>query len=328
MIRTVWLGVALGGLLVCSACATAPRFDRIPPAPTGHANSVAERLPPTTAAATATPAAPERPAKQAPDYDLDADLDARRVEATADLGRRTDLELVEGTFLIAAPGGRAGLGAAIDVSERALGAYFNGRFTRHPERAISVYLFPNAAPYEAYCKRRWSAACDSPYGFYLHDERRIVMNVGLGIGTLTHELVHPLVAVDFPNAPDWINEGIASLFEQFYFTGKGEIHGGKNWRYPRLARALRSNDERDSASLPALFALSDREFRGDREALNYAAARYFCQWLDQRGKLWPFYRLWRDHFSSDPTGEQSLLEILGKTPSDANAEWSAWVRRL
>lgn len=261
-------------------------------------------------------------------YDLDADLDLRKREATAELGPRTEMEVVEGTFVVAAPGGRRALASALDVTRKALSAYFNGRFEKRPTRAISVYLFPTAAPYEAYCQKRDSADCISPFGFYSHGERRIVMNVGPGIGTLTHELIHPLVEADFPTAPDWINEGIASLFEHFYFSAPGEIHGGKNWRHPRLARALRSEQERSDASLPTLFALSDQQFRGDKEDLNYAAARYLCQWLDQRQQLWPFYQRWRDHFAEDPSGEKAFEAVVGKTPAEANAEWTAWVLRL
>lgn len=261
-------------------------------------------------------------------YDLEADLGRRKSDAMAELGPRAEVQVVEGTFLVAAPGGRRALASALDVTQKALAAYFNGRFDKRPTRAISVYLFPTAAPYDAYCKKRDSAACISPYGFYVHRDRRIVMNVGPGIGTLTHELVHPLVEADFPTAPDWINEGIASLFEHFYFSAPGEIHGGKNWRHARLAQALRSKQERADASLPTLFALSDQQFRGDNEALNYAAARYLCQWLDEQQKLWPFYHRWRDHSADDPSGEKSFTAVVGKTPAEADAEWTAWVLRL
>src|SRR5262249_2726344 len=231
-------------------------------------------------------------------------------------------------FLIFAPGGRSSLVASIDVTRRALAAYFNGRFSRRPEKAISVYLFPDSSGYGSYCSRRWGRGCASPYGFYLHDEPRIIMNVGLGIGTLTHELVPPLVAVDFPGAPDWINEGIASLFEQFVLPRPGEIHGAKNWRYPRLLRALRSKKEREQASLPALFGMTDAIFRGNLEDLNYATARYFCQWLDEKNLLWPFYQAFRDDHATDPTGEKAFIAVVGKTPADADAEWARWVRQL
>jgi hypothetical protein len=74
--------------------------------------------------------------------------------------------------------------------------------------------------------------------------------------------------------------------------------------------------------------MKDEEFRGTHEALNYAAARYFCQWLDGQGKLWPFYRQWRDDFASDATGEKTFAAVMGKSPSELNAKWVAWVKAL
>jgi hypothetical protein len=316
-------------MLVCLAAGCASATKAPPQRGTGErapgkvSLSAGERAAPAVVEQTAR--APHPPG---PPYDLAADLEARRSEALRELGARTRFETVEDVFLIVAPGGRGGLASAIDVTRRALAAYFNGRFSRRPEKAISVYLFPEATPYNRYCRARWGDDCGSPYGFYLHGERRIVMNVGLGIGTLTHELVHPLVESDFPDAPDWINEGIASLFEQFALPRPGEIRGGKNWRHPRLVQGLRSKRERAQASLPALFGMSDAVFRGELEDLNYASARYFCQWLDQKDLLWPFYQAWRDGYATDPTGEKAFAAVFGKTPAEADAEWARWVLSL
>jgi hypothetical protein len=203
----------------------------------------------------------------------------------------------------------------------------NNRFKRKPEAAISVYLFGTKEPYEAFCEKRYGDKCLSMYGFYRHAERDMVMNAGLGLGTLTHELVHPLVEVDFPAAPTWINEGIASLFEQPYLAGK-EIHGGKNWRHPRLITAMSSTKERDEARLDKMFGMSNDTFRNDLEDLHYATARYVCQWLDERGKLWPFYQRWRDTADADPTGERAFTEVVGMTPAQAHPEFARWVRAL
>ena len=85
------------------------------------------------------------------------------------------------------------------------------------------------------------------------------------------------------------------MFEAFSTRAPGQIHGVKNWRHPRLLRALRSPQERDKAGLTALFRLDESTFRDDDEDLHYATARYLCLWLDQRGKLWPFYRRFREH---------------------------------
>ena len=324
------LTAALGVLLGCGV-SRAPAADdtRAPQAAMhdDHANRPTTGTTPETQATER--AAPDLPQKNAePPYDLSADIEERTNTAKVDLGSRVEVLVVEDVFVVAARGGKGTLAGAIDVTKKALAAYFNGRFTTRPSRAISVYLFADAEPYNAYCKARTGEPCNTPYGFYRYDERRIVMNVGPGIGTLTHELVHPLVEADFPNAPDWINEGIASLFEQFYFPRVGEIRGGKNWRHPRLLRALRSKSEREHARLPTLFSMNDAVFRGEREDLNYAMARYFCQWLDQQKLLWPFYQRWRDGFRDDPSGEKAFLAVVGKTPEEADAEWTRWVRRL
>ena len=171
----------------------------------------------------------------APPYDLAVDLEQREEEAKADFGKHASVKVVEEVFLVA---GRPGaVSQALWVIDKALAAYFNNRFAKRPARALSVYLFARARPYDAYCDRRWNEPCGSPYGFYLASERRLVMNIGPGIGTLTHELVHPIVETDFPEAPDWINEGIASLFERFNLYGKNEITGSKNFRHPRLPHA-------------------------------------------------------------------------------------------
>jgi hypothetical protein len=319
--------ISFGCFLACSSA---------PPNNPHKTGSAAAARPPASVTPPPAPPPPRRAppdaartfASAAPAYDLDADIAARSAEARADLGARADVAIVEGNFVVAAPSSGGALAGAIDVTRRALSAYFNGRFSKRPERAISVYLFPDSRRYGAYCKKRWSEDCGTPYGFYLGSERRIVMNVEPGIGTLTHELVHPLVEADFPAAPTWINEGIASLFERFYFPKAGEIRGGKNWRHPRLVRALQSKAEREHASLPTLFGLSDAVFRGEREDLNYATARYFCQWLDEQDLLWPFYQRWRDNHAADPSGLSAFQAVVGKTPEQADAEWSRWVRRL
>jgi hypothetical protein len=263
-----------------------------------------------------------------PVYDLPGDVAARSDEARRELGKRTTIDTVFGVFVLAAPSGGGSLASTKALTRQVLAAYFNGRFATRPSRAISVYLFPDAKAYEAYCVARWSQGCGTPYGFYRPDERRIVMNAGPGIGTLTHELVHPIVEADFPQAPEWLNEGIASLFEALSLPMPGEIHGVKNWRHPRLLGALRSPKERSKASLPALFALKDADFRDADEDLHYATARYLCLWLDQRNELWPFYQRFRDTYAQDPTGVSAFRSITRQTPAEANDGWVSWVKHL
>jgi hypothetical protein len=323
------LGLAV--LLLPSACARPPEPSAASPAtatsaaqsvPTsfGRAPDAAPPLP--TALASAVPAPPAAPPP--PRYDLAADLEARTNLVREELGPKAKVEVVEGVFLMASPSSALKTSAA--VGKTALAAYFNGRFSRRPDKAVLVLLFDGAPAYDGYCLARWGEPCSTPFGFYRGAERTVVMNVAPGIGTLTHELVHPILESDFPGAPDWINEGIASLYEAFTFPRPGEIRGNKNFRLPGLRGALGTGRARPS--LPALFAMKDGEFRGDEESLNYATARYFCQWMESRGKLWSFYHAWRDGFAHDPTGENAFVATMGASPAALDAAWVAWVNAL
>jgi hypothetical protein len=312
---------ALSLLGACAAPAVAPRKE--PPAAVASASGDVAASPVASASASeVASAAPVEPPP--PPYDLAADLVERREKLTKTFGARVKFEVVEGVFLIVSPSGS--LGTSTVVARNALAAYYNGRFAARPARALSVLLFDTAPPYNAHCRLRSGKDCTTPFGFYEPSDRTIVMNAGPGLGTLTHELVHPIVEADFPRAPDWINEGLASLYEGFAFPKLGEIRGMKNWRHPALVVALRGKTGKPT--LPALFAMSDDEFRGENEGLNYATARYFCQWMESQGKLWTFYQAWRDGHASDPTGVAAFTKVMGKTPADLDGAWRSWVLAL
>lgn len=312
-------------LVACSAGG-----DRLPPGEPrgGPPAGETQRMAPATVSEPEPSLAQQSQPSSAARYDLAADLEAREREAREDLGAKTATATVHDVFLLASPEGKAALHGPRDITERAITALLNGRFAKKPARIISVYLFGDAGRYEKYCRSRSDAPCVSPYGYYSRSERRIVMNVGLGIGTLTHELVHPLMEADFPDAPEWLNEGIASLYEQPILPRKGEIRGGKNWRHPRVLLALAVPAEREIARPSALFVMGDSVFRSRQEDLNYATARYVCQWLDSRNELWPFYQRFRDGYATDPTGSVAFTAVTGLTPSEADAPWVRWVRGL
>ena len=139
------------------------------------------------------------------------DLAQRDVDAKEVLGEGARTEVVSDVFLVAGEAGYDDFASGVSLTRRAMDAYFNGRFDKRPTQAITVFLFGGETPYEAFCVAHEGHACITPYGFFDGEHRRMVMNAGLGLGTLTHELVHPLVDADFPGAPTWIDEGIASL---------------------------------------------------------------------------------------------------------------------
>lgn len=306
-----------------------PPPPRATSAPSSAENAVATTPPPTPTPQKMVEGAPES-APSTPLYDLSVDQQRRARVAKEELGPKAVTAVVSDVFVVVGPPGWQGgqFDQSVALMRSSMQGYMNNRFSKKPSEAISVYLFPNAQTYEAFCTKKYNAPCIAHFGFYQPTDRYMVMNIGLGAGTLTHEIVHPLVESDFPQAPTWINEGIASVFEQPLLPKPGEIHGGKNWRHPRLKRALQSTTEKDKARLDRLFGMKDEVFRGDNEDLHYALARYVCQWLDERGKLWPFYQKWRDNVATDPTGEKSFKEVVGMTPAEATPVFTKWTLNL
>jgi hypothetical protein len=288
----------------------------------------AELAPAQDAGAAAVDAGVRMHADARPSYDRDADLAQRRAAAREELGDRTVFDVEDGVFLLAAARPSPVFDAGVNLVRQALPAYFHDRFARHPDRAVTVFLFEAAAPYTASCTRHMGMTCPAEFGVYIREKREILANLGPGVTTLSHEIVHPIVQTDFPDAPAWLDEGIGALFEAPVFPSPGEVHGAANWRLARLKAALRSSRESPAVRLDALFATPDDTFRGEAQSLHYAMARYACQWLDERGWLWPFYRAWRDGILDDVHGEKAFRDATGMSPEEANGPWRAWAGKL
>ncbi len=190
----------------------------------------------------------------------------------------------------------------IGPAARAMAASY---FRVPPNRPITVLLFSGKQPYDHYAEQLFGDRDVSIYGYYKPSPRTLVMNIGTGGGTLVHELTHALVDFDFPNIPDWFNEGLASLHEQCRFRPDGSgIDGLENWRLPALQKAIEAGRLRSLESL-----VRDDDFRGHGVALNYAQARYFCLYMQRKGLLRDFYRTFRDNRENDPLGSKAVAAV-------------------
>jgi len=199
-------------------------------------------------------------------------------------------------------------------------------FEAEPTKPIAVYLFRNETDYKRYAKELFGDTAQTPFGYYSPSHRALIMNIATGTGTLVHELCHPLIERDFPRCPTWLNEGLASLHEQCIRRGDSLV-GLPNWRLPALQEAIRSG------AAPALEALLDKTtpdkfYGGDDEALNYAAARYLCLYLQERGKLKEFYSRLKSRIGEDPTGLKTLEKLLGAPLAQVEPAWRRWVLAL
>ena len=293
--------------------------------------SVSSTAPAACAAPEPAPAPAPAPTPSARPYDLDADLQARIQLARAEFHSDLPAEVVGDVFaLVGAPYCPAFQAAVRHARDAAL-ALLHDRMDRRATSAVTVYVFCNETAYEGYCQLRLGGSCPSSLGFYERSTREVFAQIGPGIGTLTHEIVHPMFEADFPGAPEWLEEGIASLFEAPVLSAPGEIHGQDNWRLPLLAGALRSPAKAHDASLAAIVGMGDAEFRAGDVDVHYAAARYVCMWLDEHGWLWPMVRAMRDAVGREggtgagEAAENAFREVTKMTTGDADRAWTAWV---
>lgn len=216
-------------------------------------------------------------------------------------------------------------------------------FRAPPDAPIVLLLFSDQRAYVHYARELFGDEGVSVYGYYKPDRRLVIADLGTGGGTLVHELTHALLDFDFADAPVWFNEGLASLHEEsrFVATTRGlAIEGLDNWRLTGLQAALADGELRPLRSL-----IADADFRRGRIGLNYAQARYFCLYLQERGLTTKLYTALRDgtapvaplrdgtaaESAPDPTGLAAVEHVLWGRPATAadwerlDAEFRTWV---
>jgi len=205
---------------------------------------------------------------------------------------------------------------------RALSTMF---FDAPPDRPVVILLFSDARSYREHAQRLDGRQRANFHGYYVKESRRVILNIATGNGTLAHELTHVLAHFDFPSMPEWFDEGLASLFEQSEFSADElRLQGISNWRLPNITSVIREG------RLPPLESfVSARRVRPDHQAIDYAYARYFCLYLQQRRLLEPFYRKFRRAAEEDPNGLQTLHSLLQiDTLAEVEQDFRNWVLDL
>jgi hypothetical protein len=194
-------------------------------------------------------------------------------------------------------------------------------FAKRPDRVLDVWLFKNRQSFFKGAKKFFNDDPGTPYGYYSPDDNALVMNAS-GLGTLSHELVHPYMEANFPDVPSWFNEGLASLYEQ---PGEknGRIVGFPNWRLPNLKKEIKAN------TLPKLSKLigTTRDEFYEASYDSYAYARYLVYYLQEHGKLQQFYtKFLADR--KDLTGATALTAVLGEGLDAFEPKWRKWVMAI
>jgi hypothetical protein len=195
-------------------------------------------------------------------------------------------------------------------------------FAKQPDKVIEIWLFRNEKTYRAGAKKFFDDEPETPYGYYSSEDNALVMNIGPGAGTLSHELVHPYIEANFPDSPAWFNEGLASLYEQPR-ERDGHMWGTTNWRLPGLQSMIRAK------KLPSLKSLLSTTRDGFYNASfdSYAYARFLCQYLQDHGKLRDFYKKFTAD-TKDLTGQRAMEAVLGQDLESFQPVFEKWAMSL
>jgi hypothetical protein len=206
----------------------------------------------------------------------------------------------------------------IAPTDRALSVTY---FDTPPSEPICLVLLSGDEAYQTSARLLDGQNRAAFAGYYERGDRRIVLNLATGDGTIAHELTHALAHFDFPDMPEWLDEGLASLHEEARFSDDGlRLVGVSNWRGRYLAAALQRRALRPLASL-----VGESRVRADQQAIDYAHARYLCLFLQERNLLAPFYRKFRAAGVSDLTGARTLCGLFRTNELDSIDEgFRAW----
>jgi len=185
---------------------------------------------------------------------------------------------------------------------------------------VRLCLFESSESYQGFVKQEFGEDGNhSELGFYSPYRRIAVANLGRSVGNLRHELAHAVIGDDWPEIPDWINEGIGAL----YGTARRNNNGFRflvNYRLRHLRAARKAGILPD---LAALAASGRAEVYGDRSSAYYAAARYLLLYLDRRGELEAFIR---DLRSEPPTAEHQLEVLERHVEYERFLKWTEKLR--
>ncbi len=160
-------------------------------------------------------------------------------------------------------------------------------------------------------------------GMYQHPLRRLIArDIG---ASLRHEFFHALHYADMERTrqrhPLWIQEGLASLYEDYEIDDAGEIRFIPNDRQilvkarARAGRLIRWKD---------LFPMDAQAFMA-RPQQHYPQVRSIFEFVADQGKLVQWYKAYVRTFRDDPTSAKAFEEVFGLPLDDIEREWRKWV---
>ncbi|MCH2161256.1 MAG: PDZ domain-containing protein [Phycisphaerales bacterium] len=160
-------------------------------------------------------------------------------------------------------------------------------------------------------------------GIYLHDSRRLISrDIG---SSMRHEFAHLMHYGHMERLGQkhamWVQEGLASLYEDYTLSANGEITFVPNLRH-NIAR--KQIERRMSVPWKKMMELDGRSFLAG-DARYYPQVRSMFEFLAHNGVLEEWYRTYTETFDRSPNGSRAWEETF-RVPLDTVEErWRQWV---
>ncbi len=110
--------------------------------------------------------------------------------------------VVQEPFVVIGDGGAIAVGqSATGTVKWAVDHLKADFFQDDPEEILDIWLFKDRDSYNKYTQEIFKDTPGTPYGYFSHKHKALIMNIATGGGTLVHEIVHPFMYANFPECP-------------------------------------------------------------------------------------------------------------------------------
>ena len=218
-----------------------------------------------------------------------------------------------------------------------------------PKTYVTVYMVPTSDDLIKHAKRLHGIRVSrATFGYSFRDDMSVIVAIPneFLIGTIMHEFFHLAVRSNFGDIPQWLDEGMAGLYEVSKFQGD-EVIGIPNWRGKVLVKLMDRRPTVRQLVVSDWFAFEQMEYArelqkhsewetppAEQMAAMLAMARYFTFYLQEKGKLRSVFqdlqKLTPGSGSGEPTkdGIKILEDHLGNRIDGIDGDFLAWFKKV
>jgi len=216
-----------------------------------------------------------------------------------------------------------------------------------PKTYVTVYVVPTSDDLIKEAKRLHGIQVSrATFGYSFRDDMSVVVAIPKQflIGTIMHEFFHLAVRSNFGDIPQWLDEGMAGLYEVSKFEGDAVL-GIPNWRGKVLKKLMHRRPTVRQLVVSDWFAFEQVEFAkelqkeadwetpsAEQMAAMLAAARYFTFYLQEKGKLKPVFLDLQKLTPGSGSGDRDSIRILeahlGTDVDRIDRDFLAWFKSV